>query len=130
MDDLSAGVGNLFHDYANTLFVGSTMRPLTDQLRVSREKLAYLVDSISAPVANLALISTWTSGVQLGPYWAFLMSIPCRLYPIFALVFIFWLIWFRRDFGAMYHAEVRARTTGKVLAESASPLSDCQLPHS
>lgn len=131
------GLVIFFDDYANTLFVGSTMRPLTDRLRVSREKLAYLVDSTSAPVANLALISTWigfevsviaesfqASGVQLEPYWAFLMSIPYRFYPIFALVFIFWLIWLRRDFGAMYRAEVRARTMGKVLAESASPLAD------
>lgn len=131
------GLAIFFDDYANTLFVGSTMRPLADKFRVSREKLAYLIDSTSAPVANLALISTWigfevsviaesfrASKVSLEPYWAFLVSIPYRFYPIFALVFILWLIWLRRDFGAMYRAEVRARTTGKVLAEGASPLAD------
>lgn len=131
------GLAIFFDDYANTLFVGSTMRPLADKFRVSREKLAYLIDSTSAPVANLALISTWigfevsviaesfqASRVSLEPYWAFLVSIPYRFYPIFALVFILWLIWLRRDFGAMYHAEVRARITGKVLAEGASPLAD------
>lgn len=123
-------------DYANTLFVGATMRPLADRFRVSREKLAYLVDSTAAPVANLALIGTWigfevsliadsfkAAGITLEPYWAFLLSIPYRFYPIFVLVFIAWLLWLRRDFGAMYRAECRARTTGKVLADGASPLA-------
>ncbi len=124
-------------DYANTLFVGATMRPLADRFRVSREKLAYLIDSTAAPVANLALIGTWigfevsliadsfkTAGIGLEPYWAFLLSLPYRFYPIFALAFIAWLILWRRDFGAMYRAEVRARTTGKVLADGASPLAN------
>lgn len=131
------GLAIFFDDYANTLFVGSTMRPLTDRFRISREKLAYLIDSTSAPVANLALISTWigfevsviaesfqASGVRLEPYWAFLVSLPYRFYPIFALVLIVWLILLRRDFGAMHRAEMRARTTGKVLADTASPLAD------
>jgi len=123
-------------DYANTLFVGATMRPLADRFRVSREKLAYLIDSTAAPVANLALIGTWigfevsliadsfkSANIALEPYWAFLLSVPYRFYPIFTLVFIAWLILLRRDFGAMYRAEVRARTTGKVLADGASPLA-------
>ena len=53
------GVLIFFDDYANTLIVGNTMRPLTDRLRISREKLSYLVDSTAAPVANIAIISTW-----------------------------------------------------------------------
>ncbi|MEJ5384556.1 MAG: Na+/H+ antiporter NhaC family protein [Fimbriimonadales bacterium] len=123
-------------DYANTLFVGATMRPLADRYRVSREKLAYLIDSTAAPVANLALIGTWigfevsviadsfkAAGIGLEPYWAFLLSLPYRFYPIFALAFIAWLLVWRRDFGAMHRAETRARTTGKVLAEGASPLA-------
>lgn len=124
-------------DYANTLFVGATMRPLADKFRVSREKLAYLIDSTAAPVANLALIGTWigfevsliadsfkATNIALEPYWAFLLSLPYRFYPIFALVFIAWLILLRRDFGAMHRAEMRARTTGKVLADGASPLAN------
>ncbi|MGQ9902321.1 MAG: Na+/H+ antiporter NhaC family protein [Fimbriimonadales bacterium] len=123
-------------DYANTLFVGATMRPLTDRYRVSREKLAYLIDSTAAPVANLALIGTWigfevsliadsfkATGIALEPYWAFVQSLPYRFYPIFALAFTAWLLVWRRDFGAMYRAEVRARTMGKVLADGASPLA-------
>ena len=49
-------------DYANTLLLGGTMRPLTDRLKISREKLAYLVDSTAAPVSGLALVSTWVAG--------------------------------------------------------------------
>ena len=126
-----------FDDYANSLFVGTAMRPLCDRLRISREKLAYLVDTTAAPVANLAIISTWigfevsviaesfqASGIQMEPYWAFILSLPYRFYPIFALVLLAMLIWQRRDFGSMYRAEVRARTTGRVLGENASPLAD------
>ncbi len=126
-----------FDDYANSMLVGSTMRPITDRLGISREKLAFLVDSTSAPVANLALIGTWigfevsliadsfkASGVKLEPYWAFVMSLPYRFYPIFLLLFIPALIWFGRDFASMYRAEVRARTLGKVLADDAEPLAD------
>jgi len=63
----TAGMGTLifFDDYANTLLVGSTMRPLTDRLRISREKLAWLVDSTAAPVATVAVISTWV-GFEVG----------------------------------------------------------------
>ena len=53
------GVLIFFDDYANTLIVGNTMRPITDRLRISREKLAYIVDSTAAPVVSIALITTW-----------------------------------------------------------------------
>ena len=53
------GIAIFFDDYANTLLVGQTMKPVTDEQRVSREKLAYLVDSTAAPIASIALISTW-----------------------------------------------------------------------
>ena len=55
------GLGGLifFDDYANTLIVGNTMRPLTDRLGISREKLAFLVDSTAAPVASIAVVTTW-----------------------------------------------------------------------
>ena len=55
----SAGVLYFFDDYSNAMVVGSAMRPMTDRYRISREKLAFLVDSTSAPIASLALISTW-----------------------------------------------------------------------
>ena len=59
------GVAIFFDDYANTLIVGPTMRPVTDRLRISREKLAYIVDSTAAPVVSLIPISTWI-GFEIG----------------------------------------------------------------
>ncbi|UCF94324.1 MAG: hypothetical protein JSW39_09250 [Desulfobacterales bacterium] len=118
-----------FDDYANTLIVGNTMRPITDRLRVSREKLAYIVDSTAAPVSSIFPITTWI-GFEVGliaagfaaldiPYNAyntFLASIVYRFYPIFCLVMVFAVGWFGRDVGAMLKAEQRAHQTGAVLA--------------
>ena len=59
------GLAIFFDDYANTLVVGNTMRPLTDRLKISREKLSYIVDSTAAPVAAIAFITTWI-GAELG----------------------------------------------------------------
>ena len=56
---LSMGLLIFFDDYANTLLVGNTMRPFTDKLKISREKLAFLVDSTAAPIASIAFVSTW-----------------------------------------------------------------------
>jgi len=118
------GLAIFFDDYANTLVVGKTMKPISDQLKISREKLAYLVDSTAAPIASIALITTWI-GAELGyiadgveridaisaaPYSIFLNSIAYSYYPLLALAFIFILIYKGRDFGPMYHAEQKART--------------------
>ncbi|NNF58816.1 MAG: Na+/H+ antiporter NhaC family protein [Rhodothermaceae bacterium] len=122
------GVAVFFDDYANTLIVGGTMRPITDRLRISREKLAYLVDSTAAPVASLALVTTWIGyevgligdaigqieGYDEAAYSVFLNSIPYSFYPIFALVFVFAVTISRRDFGPMLKAERRARQTGQL----------------
>ncbi len=126
-----------FDDYSNTLIVGSTMRPVTDRLKVSREKLAYIVDSTAAPVASIALISGWI-GVEVGligdsitalgldyePYVLFVQSIPYRFYPILALFFVLMVIVTDRDYGPMLKAELRARREGKVQADDARPASD------
>ena len=130
------GVAVFFDDYANTLVVGNTMRPVTDRLRISREKLAYIVDSTAAPVAAIALLSTWIgyeisligdalskAGSDLDPYAVFLQSIPYNFYPLLALAFGFMIAGSRRDFGPMLKAERRAQT-GQVLREGAQPLSD------
>ena len=53
------GLSVFFDDYANTILVGSTMRPLADRFRIAREKLAYIVDSTAAPVAGVSILSTW-----------------------------------------------------------------------
>ncbi|MEZ4914570.1 MAG: Na+/H+ antiporter NhaC family protein [Chitinophagales bacterium] len=125
------GIAIFFDDYANTLIVGNTMRPVTDKFNVSREKLAYLVDSTAAPVAAIAFVTTWI-GAELGyiagaidhlglnesAYNVFIHSLQYMFYPVFTLVFMFLLIWSNRDFGSMYHAEMRARTTGDVYDKS------------
>lgn len=122
-----------FDDYANTLVVGNTMRKVTDRLRVSREKLAYIVDSTAAPVTCVAFVTTWIGyevgligtaveqieGFNEAAYSVFLSSIPFSFYPLLAMFFVFVVALSQRDFGPMYHAEVRARTTGQVLAPDA-----------
>ena len=131
------GVMIFFDDYANTLIVGNTMRPMTDKLKISREKLSYLVDSTAAPVANIAIISTWIGyeislindsltqmGVDSNAYIIFLKTIPFNFYPIYTLVFGFMIALFMRDFGPMWRAEYRAQSTGQVLRANAVPLAD------
>jgi Na+/H+ antiporter NhaC len=131
------GVLIFFDDYANTLIVGNTMRPLTDKLRISREKLAYLVDSTAAPVANIAIISTWIGyeislinqsfsslGVTDNAYITFIKTIPYNFYPLYALFFGFLIAFLVRDFGSMYQAEKRARESGALLRDGSTPLSD------
>jgi len=118
------GLMIFFDDYSNTLVVGNTARSLTDHLKISREKLAYIVDSTAAPVACIALITTWI-GYQIGlidqtlgtidelseyaAYTVFVQSIPYSFYPILAIIFVLMIAATGLDFGPMYKAEVRAR---------------------
>jgi Na+/H+ antiporter NhaC len=131
------GVFIFFDDYANTLIVGNTMRPLTDKLKISREKLSYLVDSTAAPVANIAIISTWIGyelglfnqafvamNLDLNPYLIFIQSIPFNFYPLYSLLLGLFVALLLRDFGPMWKAERRTITTGEVLSPTATPLSD------
>ncbi|XZE54792.1 Na+/H+ antiporter NhaC family protein [Planctomycetaceae bacterium SH139] len=116
------GLGIFFDDYANTLLLGTTMRSTADRLRFSRAKLAYLVDSTAAPVAGLALVSTWVAteisligdglraaGVnpEITPFTIFLASIPYRFYAILALLMVAFVAWSGRDFGPMLTEERR-----------------------
>jgi Na+/H+ antiporter NhaC len=127
------GLAIFFDDYANTLVVGNTMRPVTDRLRISREKLAYIVDSTAAPVAALALVTTWIGyevglidaavrsieGYDEAAYSVFLSSVFYSFYPILAIVFVFGVALMRRDFGPMYRAERRAMEEGLLLRPGA-----------
>lgn len=130
------GIAIFFDDYANTLVVGNTMRPLTDRLKISREKLAYIVDSTAAPVAAIAFITTWI-GAELGyisdgiakipngmnvigsAYGVFFQSLQYMFYPILTLFFIFILIWKKRDFGPMLKAERAARAQTETTTKNA-----------
>ena len=135
-----AGLAIFFDDYANTLIVGNTMRPITDRLKISREKLAYIVDSTAAPVAALFPISTWVGyeisliadgmsiaaqqpGVDpalvatltsISPFAVFISTIPYRFYALLALAFVFLTSVMNRDFGPMAAAERRAASGGGV----------------
>ncbi|MDD3767394.1 Na+/H+ antiporter NhaC family protein [Aminobacterium sp. EBM-42] len=130
-----AGFIIFFEDYVNSLVVGTTMSPITDRYRISKEKLSYIVDSTSAPIACIAGISSWVAymvgqigtqfnALEIGysPYLAYLRSIPYVFYNIIALVLLTFVIFSQRDMGPMLHAERRARQTGKVLREGAKPL--------
>ncbi len=126
-----------FDDYANSLLVGSSMRPVTDRLRVSREKLAFLVDATAAPVSSLALISSWIAvevgyiedqfvhlGIERDAYVTFIETIPYRFYPLLMLLFVAWVAFRGRDFGPMLRAERRAVEDGLLLRPGARPASD------
>jgi len=128
MATVAMGLTIFFDDYANTLVVGNTMRPISDRLKISREKLAYLVDSTAAPVATIALVTTWVGyevglirdaiagipGLELNAYMVFLNSIPYSFYPLLALTLVFAVVGLGRDFGPMHAAERRARHDGQV----------------
>lgn len=129
-----------FDDYSNTLLVGNTMRPLTDKLKISREKLAFLTDATAAPVASMAFISTWIAyemgllrdafasiGVDANIYGVFLRSIPFRFYSMIMLGFVFMIAFTGKDYGPMLKAERRARKEGKLVADGSTPLASKEL---
>ncbi|MCH7963318.1 MAG: Na+/H+ antiporter NhaC family protein [Bacteroidetes bacterium] len=122
-----SGLVIFFDDYANTLIVGNLMRPVTDKMKISREKLAFIVDATAAPVASIFIISSWIGyevgliqdgltmiGSDANAYATFLATIPYRFYPIVMLFFVFLISYLQRDFGPMYKAERRALVEGKL----------------
>ncbi|WP_270985685.1 Na+/H+ antiporter NhaC family protein [Campylobacter helveticus] len=117
-----------FDDYANLLIVGPIMRPLADRFKISREKFAFIIDSTAAPVAGIAIISTWIGlevsliknayasiGISdISAFGIFVETIPYRFYNIFMLFFVALTAIMGREFGSMYAAQVRAKTTGQI----------------
>ena len=112
-----------FDDYSNTLIVGNTSRLICDKLGISREKLAYIVDSTSAPLATVAVITTWI-GFQISiisdsvkniehisesAYILFINSIPYSFYPFLALFLVGLVVTTGKDIGPMVEAEIQAR---------------------
>ena len=123
-------------DYANTMIVGSAMRPVTDQKKISREKLAFLVDATTAPIAGLAIVSTWIGyeiflfastaksiGIDKDGYSMFFDALGYRFYCFMMIVFVLINVISGRDFGAMLKAERRSRSSGAVLAADATPMT-------
>ena len=116
------GICVFFDDYANSLIVGPIMRPVMDKLHVSREKLAFVVDATAAPVAGIAIISTWIGlelslitqgfqsiGMKVSGFGIFLQTIPFRFYNILILIFIVISALTYYEFGPMKEAEKKAR---------------------
>jgi Na+/H+ antiporter NhaC len=137
------GLAVFFDDYANCILVGTTMRPLSDRYRISREKLSYLVDSTAAPVAGISIFSTWiayevsTFAPQLPAagmsteqgYLVFIDTLPYRFYCIFTLFLGGLVVLSGRDFGSMLTAERRARSTGLVVREGGKPMAGDAATH-
>lgn len=129
------GLFIFFSDYFSPLFVGPVMRKLTDKARISREKLAYICDSTSAPVCVLVPITGWAvyiSGllIGLGPVenkkeamLLFIKSVPFNFYAILAFIMVALIAWrIFPDFGPMLKAEKRTLNTGEVQRPGAVPM--------
>ncbi len=125
-----------FDDYSNTLVVGNTMRPIADKLKVSREKLAYIVDSTSAPVVAVAFVTTWIGaelsyiqdgieaiGLDASAYSVFFHSLAYSFYPFLTLGFVLMIILSGRDFGPMLKAERKARKASVMESEMANSVA-------
>ena len=127
----AAGLLVFFDDYANSLIIGPMMRPVTDKIKISRERLAFVIDATAAPVAGLAIISTWIGlevgligdgfnsiGVNTNAFSVFVNTIPYRFYNILILGFIVLTSVLLKEFGPMREAELRARRGNVNLTSS------------
>ncbi|RKQ29269.1 Na+/H+ antiporter NhaC family protein [Oceanobacillus halophilus] len=128
-----------FNDYVNSVIVGNASKDITAKHKVSREKLSYIIDSTSAPIATIGPVSDWIGFqvsliaasfasigiIGLEPYFTFLQSIPWNFYAILCL-FAVPMIILGKDFGPMAKAEKRAQTTGKLIPDGSVPLSSVE----
>lgn len=111
------GVLIFVDDYFNCLTVGSVMRPVTDRHKVSRVKLAYIIDATAAPICIIAPISSWAAAVtssvpadaQINGFAVFLQTIPYNLYAFLTIIMVFALSVMKMDFGPMSVYEKNAQ---------------------
>ena len=121
----TAGLGCLIFvdDYFNCLTVGSVMRPVTDKFKISRAKLAYIIDATAAPVCIIAPISSWAAAVagelEGDGLMVFISTIPFNIYALLTLVMVFALCFIKFDFGKMKRNDYIAETTGDLHAGEA-----------
>jgi Na+/H+ antiporter NhaC len=136
-----AGIAVFFDRVTGILLAGSFMRPATDRLKISREKLAFLVDATAGAVAGLAVVSTCVVievgviadacarlGIGADAYSIFLQTLPYRFYPLHLLVFVWLVAYTGRDFGPMLRAEARAFELGELSRKGAFVAADPQPP--
>ena len=115
------GVVIFIDDYFNCLTVGTVMRPVTDKFKVTRAKLAYIIDATAAPICIIAPVSSWAAAVSsslpessgIDGFALFLQTIPFNLYAWFTIAFMLFLIWTGKDFSKM--AELERRSGGKLV---------------
>ena len=131
------GILCFIDDYTNAIVVGSMMQPITDRFRISREKLAFLVDATSAPIAGLAVVSTWIAfevgllgqiggslGIGKSGYAMFFDALSFRFYCLLMIAFVFAHILMNRDFGPMKTAQQRADAEGPNGTDEAPAAAD------
>ena len=135
------GIIIFFNDYCNAAIVGNVFRDISEEHKMSSEKLSFILDTTAAPVATF-FISDWIA-VQIGmvatgmtvagissdtitPFAGYLQSIPMNLYCIFAVVFVGFIAITGKDFGPMAKAEKRAENEGKIIRDGAVPLMDVE----
>ncbi|WP_350342706.1 Na+/H+ antiporter NhaC family protein [Proteinivorax tanatarense] len=121
-------------DYFNSLSVGAVMRPITDKMNISREKLAYILDSTAAPVCILAPVSTWIAfvmsimaeeftryGIEKNPFSTFISIIPYNFYAILALTMVIFITVVGKDFGPMKEAEKNHTKLSEIVSKETAP---------
>lgn len=109
------GVLIFIDDYFNCLTVGNVMRPITDRFKISRAKLAYIIDATAAPICMIAPISSWAAAVSgyaqgtgMSGISLFVRAIPYNFYSLFTIAFVLILICQKDDFGSMLQYEEKA----------------------
>ncbi len=118
----TAGLGCLIFvdDYFNCLTVGSVMQPVTDKFRVSRAKLAYIIDATAAPICIIAPISSWAAAVagelEGDGLMVFISTIPFNVYALLTILMVFTICFVKFDFGKMKRHEIIAENTGNLFA--------------
>ncbi|MGC9313647.1 MAG: Na+/H+ antiporter NhaC family protein, partial [Sediminispirochaetaceae bacterium] len=131
------GIIVFINDYINAAIVGNVFRDIFDDMKVSKERLSYIVDSTAAPVATF-FISDWIAfqigmiqtgidqaGItEVSAFEGYIRGIPMNLYCIFAVLFVGYMIISKKDFGPMLKAEHRVMTTGETYREGAQPMMD------
>lgn len=128
---MALGVMIFVDDYFNCLTVGNVMRSVTDRHKVSRAKLAYIIDATAAPVCIIAPISSWAAAVTssvpegsgINGFTTFLKTIPYNFYALFTLVTVVFLIVTKTDFGAMRKHEMNA-AKGDLFTTSERPFQE------
>ncbi len=121
------GVLIFIDDYFNCLTVGSVMKPVTDAHKISRAKLAFIIDATAAPICMIAPISSWAAAVSeyaegagMGGLELFIRAIPFNYYSLMTLLFVVLIIVFKADFGPMAKHEKNALEKGDLFTTGVS----------